>query len=90
MSKFYIQSGELQTVIAGEHIETAEQAACEALLITKTNEIAPLIVVSERGFDLVDHQQGDDTFFATVDILKKTGLLCEPGYNEEGLDDYER
>jgi len=87
LGKFYVLSGEIKTIISAPHIKTAQQAACEAMLInTRTNFAeacpAPLIAVSEKGFDLTDHQQGDDFFFATVDILKKAGFNINGEDNE--------
>ncbi len=86
MSKYYVLSGEIKTVVSAPHIENHEQAACEAVLSCMTEGVsaAPLIIVSERGFDLHEHGDNEDVVFATQDILKKAGFLFE-----EGCDDYE-
>ena len=78
MGKYYVQSGQLQVVIAGPHIENPKSAACEALLQYLPHGIvlAPLILISERGFDWFNHHTKEDDFvFATVDILKLAGML---------------
>jgi hypothetical protein len=92
MGKFYVISGEIKAVISAPHIEDAEQAACEVLLTCINEHIspAPILIVSQRGFDLHEHSPSEDVVFATNLLLKKTGLLCEPDYNDEkGCDDYE-
>lgn len=74
MGKYYVVSGEMEVVIAGPHVETARQAACEALLSFREPKLAPLIVVSERGFQLFEHKDGTDQVFSTVDISKEAGI----------------
>ena len=76
MGKYYIQTGQIKVVLSAPWIENAEEAACEALLqYACTLTPAPLIIVSERGFECNLHEHNEDSFFATVDLLKKTGLL---------------
>jgi hypothetical protein len=75
MAKYYVTSGEMEVVIAGPHIESAKDAACEAILSFRNYELAPLIVVSEQGFDLSYHKQ--DVVFSTVEIAKLCGLTGE-------------
>ena len=78
MAKYYIQTGAIQAILAAPWIENAEDAACEALLMYAQRLMpAPLIIVSERGFECNKHEPNEDSFFATVDLLKKTGLLEE-------------
>ena len=75
--KFYIQTGQLKVIIAAPHIETPEDAACEALLtyVPKGAVIAPLMLVSERGHEFNTHDMTEDCVLATVDILKRAGML---------------
>lgn len=72
MAKYYVTSGELYVTIAGSHIETPKDAACEAILSFRNRELAPLIVVSEEGFNLSQHKQ--DVVFSTIEIAKLCGL----------------
>lgn len=75
--KFYVQSGQMQVVIAGPHIESPEDAACEALLkyIPLGAIVAPLMLISERGFDFNEHDITEDGVFATAEMLQKAGML---------------
>ena len=75
--KFYVQSGQMKVVIAGSHINSSEDAACEALLtyVPKGMVIAPLMIVSERGFDFNAHETAEDNVFSTRDMLKLAGML---------------
>ena len=75
MGKYYVVSGELEIVLAGEHLESARQAACEAVLMFRDKQLAPLIVVSERGLDLFTHKDNTDQVFSTIDIAKEEGIL---------------
>jgi len=77
MAKYYVQTGMIRVVMAGPHLENAEDAACEALLqyVGKGLDPAPIILVSERGFECNLHEHIEDSFFSTVDLLIKTGLL---------------
>lgn len=79
MNKYYVLSGMLRMVISAPYINTPEEAAVEAC-ITYINKhggifLAPVIMVSERGFDLMEHDHNEDEAFAMIDILGKTGLL---------------
>lgn len=79
MNKYYVLSGMLKMVISAPHIKTREDAAVEACIIHINKHggvfLAPIIMVSERGFDLMKHDQNEDEAFAMIDILAKTGLL---------------
>jgi hypothetical protein len=75
MAKYYVMSGELQCVIGAPHIACPRQAACEAILMNKDKNLAPLIIVNECGFDLYSHADTEDTVLATVEILKEAGLI---------------
>ena len=75
MAKYYVLSGKLQCVIGASHIACPRQAACEAILMYREKDISPLIVISERGFDLHSHNESEDVVLATVDILKEAGLI---------------
>jgi hypothetical protein len=77
VGKYYVISGELQTVLCGNHIACARQAACEAVLMNVGKQLAPLIVVNERGFDLHSHTENEDVILATIDILKESGLVTD-------------
>jgi hypothetical protein len=44
---------------------------------------APLIIVSERGFDFHNHGQDEDIVFATNDILVKAGFIFDEGDDDE-------
>jgi hypothetical protein len=77
MSKYYIISGELEAVIAGPHISCPRQAAIEAVLTFKNKSLAPLMIISERGFDVFGHDEAQDIVLATVDILKESGMIGE-------------
>jgi hypothetical protein len=83
MGKFYCISGNLQKILSAPHIESYEDAACEAILIGGKEgvSLAPLIIVSELGFDLHSHPADSDKVFATNLLLKKTGLLNDEGQN---------
>jgi hypothetical protein len=82
--KYYVISGEIRTVIAAPHINSCEEAACEAMLkgMTEGVSASPMIVVSERGFELYTHGPTEDICFATQDILKKAGFKFEEDDNE--------
>jgi hypothetical protein len=75
--KFYVVSNELKMVIGAPHIMSQEDAACEAVLLTSGKGLclAPLIVVSERGFDYFTHEIEEDRILVTHEILKKAGLI---------------
>lgn len=77
MAKYYVVSGELQLVLAAPHIGCPRSAACEAILMNKEKNLAPIIMVNERGFDLHSHNNNEDVVLATVDILKDCGLIGE-------------
>jgi len=77
VGKYYVISGELQTVLCGNHIACARQAACEAVLMNVGKQLAPMIVVNERGFDLNSHTDTEDSVFATINILKESGLVAD-------------
>lgn len=73
--KYYVKSKQLEVVIGGAHINTPEEAAIEAVLRHCGEKIlSPNMVVSERGFNFFNHDEGD-VFLITKDILKKAGFL---------------
>jgi hypothetical protein len=79
MGKYYVLSGQVRRIIAAPHITDSKTAAIEACLQHSNGlvigDLAPLIIVSERGFDFNIHEQSEDTIFSTVDILTEAGLL---------------
>lgn len=75
MKKFYVMSGELKVVIGGPHIGCARQAACEALLMFREHRLAPIMVISQRGFDVNEHEDNEDVFLDTEEIACEAGLL---------------
>ena len=77
--KYYVKSNNFEVVVGGEHIESAEDAACEAFLhYYKDNTvISPLIIVSERGFEYCNHEHIEDKVFDTCKILEKAGFEFE-------------
>jgi hypothetical protein len=79
MSKYYVVSGEIRVIISAPHINNHEDAACEAMLqyLQEGVSCAPLIIVSERGFDFHSHGSEEDKVFATNDILIKSGFIFE-------------
>ena len=87
MAKYYVQSGPFQLILSAPHIETAEDAAIEAVLIgaKRGSYIAEGILVSERGFDFFAHNNivcsndltdstWNDHEFKTQYILRKAGI----------------
>lgn len=83
--KCYVQSGEIKAMVGGPHIEDEETAACEVMLkhMTEGKSAAPLIIVSQRGFEFQNHGPEEDTVFATQDILKKAGFIFEEGNEDD-------
>lgn len=74
--KFYVRSNQLQTVVGGPHIESAKDAACEAFLSYYKEDmvLSPLTIVSERGWDYVEHEDCEDVVLITSDVLKAAGF----------------
>lgn len=77
MAKYYVVSGELEVVIAGPHVVSPKDAACEAIMMFREKTLAPLIVVSEIGFNLFNHKDAQDSVFSTVEIAKDCGITGE-------------
>lgn len=76
--KYYVRSLELEVVIAGEHIESPMDAACEALLTHyKDHKLSPFIIVNERGFDYWGHHHTEDTLLDTDKVMAKAGFTFE-------------
>lgn len=81
--KYYIKSGQLEYVMAGPHIESEKDAACESILCLKDKilngeiRLAPSIMISQRGLDLFDHEVKEDICFNTKEILKESGLITK-------------
>ena len=77
--KFYVKSQDFEVVLSGEHLDSAENAACEAFLnYYKDNiKVSPVTIVSERGFCYHDHDNTEDKIFDTVDILRMAGFKFE-------------
>jgi hypothetical protein len=77
--KFYVRSKDLKVVIGGNHIKSHREAAKEALLqfFTSHISIAPLIIVSEKGFDYHAHNEEEDSVFDTMTILREAGFTIE-------------
>lgn len=72
--KYYILSGQLKTIV---NADDTEKAACNALLNNTGVWLSPLICVSERGFDVLEHEQNEDEFFDTYELLLKTKMIGE-------------
>jgi len=77
--KFYVKSHKLEVVVGGPHITNAEEAAIEAFLrhYKYGTTLAPLTVISKRGFDYLIHDHNEDTIMQTESILKKAGMIDE-------------
>ena len=77
--KFYVKSQSFSTVVAGPHIASAEEAAVEAYLKHYKNNtiLSPLTIVSERGFEYMDHDHNEDQVFDTLELLSKAGIIKE-------------
>ena len=81
MAKYYVISGRCRIVIAGQHIENSQNAACEAICIYlkthKPKNLSYITIVSEKGFHLFEHEidRVEDDVFETKQILKKAGLI---------------
>lgn len=75
--KFYVKSRNFQVVVAGPHISNAIDAGCEAFITHYKDGtiLSPLTIISQRGFDYLDHEHEEDEAFNTCEILKKAGLL---------------
>ena len=74
--KFYVMSGNINVAVAGEHIRVPRDAAREAMLSHFKDgvSIAPVIVVSERGTDVFEHELEEDMYFNTEEILIEAGF----------------
>lgn len=79
MGKYYVRSGQVRAVISAPHIQSPEDAACEAMLtyLQEGVNVAPKIAVSQRGFDLFNHDINEDVIFDTEEILVKSGFIFE-------------
>jgi len=77
--KYYVVSNEVRHVVGGPHITSPREAAKEAMLqcFQEGVCIAPVIVVSERGFSLYEHGDDEDDVYSTEDILKEAGFTFE-------------
>ncbi len=65
MGKYYVQSGEVQTIVDASH---ELDAACDMLLECDPHTLlGPVIWINEQGFDDVDHET--DTFIKTKVFL---------------------
>lgn len=75
--KFYVKSRDFQVVVSGSHISNALEAGCEAFIMHYKDDItlSPLTIISQRGFDYMEHKHEEDDIFDTCVILKKAGLL---------------
>ena len=77
--KYYVKSYKFEVVVAGPHIDTPENAVCEAFLkyYDADKPLSPLVIVSERGFEYINHEHSEDNVFDTCEILKKAGFTIE-------------
>ena len=73
MGKFYVTSGDLESVIMSETPrQAAEDALCEEMTADNPPDgLSGIIRVSERG---LHHIYPDDIFFSTDDIIESSGL----------------
>jgi ubiquinone biosynthesis protein Coq4 len=76
MAKYYVVCHDIRTVISGPHIESPEEAAIEALLNGAKHgaRLAPVMIVSEKGFDLNSHGENEDQIYATDKIMQAAGF----------------
>ena len=70
MAKFYVESGDLRTVVEGmAPVPAVARAVSQA--VARHVELAPMVTVSERGF--VSEREGGWLF--DTDLMLETGTL---------------
>jgi len=73
MPKFYIRSGDFQTVLDRENSDTAAFDGIKSLEYKPVKRLSGITIVSEVGFSEVAND--GDFVYNTVDLLEDTGLL---------------
>lgn len=81
MNKFYVSSGLIkEVVLAGNPIQAAIKAFQRLDGPTLANGT---FVISERGFDIEAHEEGED-FYVTLEVVIKTMMLAAEAREEFG------
>lgn len=73
MPKFYVRSGEFQTVLDRQDSDVAALDGIKSLELNPVRRLSGITIVSEHGFSKVANE--DDLVYNTVDLLEDAGLL---------------
>lgn len=73
MPKFYVRSGDLQTVLDRPDCDAAALDGIKSLEQNPVKRLSGITIVSEHGFSKIANE--DDLVYNTLDLLEDTGLL---------------